>query len=73
MVMVTVMVVVLMVFFGTMFVVVEALPLSHVRPIYDERRPFLEPRVKALLLMMSILLGLDGDVGLVDSLPDRAV
>lgn len=42
--------------------------------IYEARRPFLLPRVRALLRMAFILLSLVGDVGLVvESLPDRSV
>jgi hypothetical protein len=47
---------------------------SMVALIYDARRPFLLPRVRALLRMAFILLSLVGDVGLeVESLPDRSV
>lgn len=44
----------------------------HLTFIYDVRRPFLLPRVKALLFKESILLSVEGDVGLgAESLPDR--
>lgn len=47
---------------------------SWVVLIYDVRRPFLLPRVRALLRMAFILLSLVGDVGLeLESLPDRSV
>jgi len=59
---------------GIVFVFVVLVPLDWLPLIYEARRPFLLPRVKALLLIASILLGLVGDVGLgVESLPDRAV
>lgn len=48
--------------------------LDQMALIYDTRRPFLLPRVKALRLIESILLSLVGDVGLgAESLPDRPV
>lgn len=57
---------------SVVFIIV--LPLPQPPLTYDARRPFLDPRVKALRLIASILLGLVGDVGLpVDSLPDRAL
>lgn len=41
--------------------------------LYDVRRPFLLPRVRARLLIAFILLSLVGEVGLFASLPDRSV
>lgn len=60
--------------FRIIVVIVKRPPLSQMPFIYDARRPFLDPRVKALRRIASILLWLVGDAGLaVDSLPDRAV
>jgi hypothetical protein len=54
--------------------VVNALPDKRPYLIYDARRPFLLPRVRALLLMESILLSIVGEVGFdAESLPDRCV
>jgi hypothetical protein len=53
-------------------VVDHAFPDDRSRAVYYVRRPFLLPRVRALLLIESILLSLVGDDGVdVESLPDR--